>query len=65
MNDRDKDALIVAARLVADQLDRDGCSVQAAVVRRLCTSRAASRAANRRLYADNLALRRQIDGGEA
>lgn len=60
MNDRDIDALLAAGRRVADQLERDCQPIEAEIVRLLCRSRSAARETNRRLYADNAVLRRQL-----
>lgn len=57
MNERDLESLIAAARALADRLDAEGSKDAGALVRRLANSRVQARETNRRLYADNLALR--------
>ncbi len=60
MTDRDIDRLIEAARAVAARLDMQGDHTAADTIRRLATSRTASRETNRRLAADNRILRERL-----
>lgn len=61
MYERDIDRMIESAREIAEELSAKGRTQEAEVIRSLCRSRVAARETNKRLAADNRALRQDYE----